>query len=373
MFPCEQDLESPAIQQLKVLIDVEVVVDSFGWTALHKASNGFSTIGVTEQLQLDSALINQPDVHGRTPLHFAVLFGSAHDVEVLLEHGAKANQKEKTGRSPLMYACQRRNARMAKLLLEHGADPNMLDAWGMSVICWAMCNDASEVFEVLMGHGADVQVYDNDGDSTLHWAARLGRPWAAEVLVGRGSDMNARGDAGATPLLKAISASQPAMINILVREGARFDIFDACGRGVLHYAAAYSDNETLHLLASIGIYGVDVDARDADGLTARDIFRDLRDESYVRPNRAPFEDESEAFEALLASVNQPRVEELLGVDTEGESNPEEAESDSSADGEAGGDSEIFFDATERLEGRSEEMITTGKGETSVCSGHGSSG
>ena len=155
------------IQQLQSLVDEADVIDSFGWTSLHKASRGLSSVSLREQLELDCSLINHLDVHGQAPLHLAVRAGSIHAVEVLIDHGANPNQRDKFGRSPLYDASLKDNAQVAKVLLENGADTDIRDAWGQSALSNAAYLNAFKVAMVLLDYRADITITDVDGYSTL--------------------------------------------------------------------------------------------------------------------------------------------------------------------------------------------------------------
>ncbi len=294
--------------------------------------------------------MNLPDTHGYAPLHIAAQHGYIPDVKVLIEHGANPNPKDKTGRSPLHFAAQKGgHLQIAKVLLENGAAYNSCDDFGMSALMYAVEDIAFEVGMTLLDYGADINMSANNGNCPLHWAARYDVIKPAEILLGHGAKIDACNNWGETPLLIAIQENHLSMIGLFIREGARVDVLNASDRSILHCVAMYSNIETMHLLARARICGVDIDASDADGWTPRGLFWNLRNENYQLPQRAPFEEERDAFDALLASVNQPCVEELLDPNMDRQSGGEGAPSIAIAEDEPNSDSDIFLDAEERLE------------------------
>lgn len=60
---------------------------------------------------------------GHSPLHLAVLSGSARAAEALLRHGANPDETDRLGRRMLHLATMMENKEMAKVLLRGGADP----------------------------------------------------------------------------------------------------------------------------------------------------------------------------------------------------------------------------------------------------------
>lgn len=69
---------------------------------------------------------------GVTPLHLAVLSGTAETARTLLEQGAAIDRQDVAGGTPLHWAVREGREEMARLLLERGADPTVRDEAGQS-------------------------------------------------------------------------------------------------------------------------------------------------------------------------------------------------------------------------------------------------
>src|SRR3954465_7862812 len=84
----------------------------------------------------------------------AVRRGASADVERLLATGANANIIDPDGTPILMAATLFGDAHTLKLLLEHGADPNRADRSGATALMWAVPD--IEKARLLLAHGANV-------------------------------------------------------------------------------------------------------------------------------------------------------------------------------------------------------------------------
>ena len=69
-------------------------------------------------------------VDGRTPLHFAAVFGQAEVVIALIKAGADINAKDKYGETPLHYSAEQDDIKTALVLIKEGADINTKDKNG---------------------------------------------------------------------------------------------------------------------------------------------------------------------------------------------------------------------------------------------------
>lgn len=101
----------------------------------------------------------EPDVKGRTPLHYAIIKGHEEAVKLLI--GAEINSpldiKDYQGYSPLMLACQYNRVNIAKALLERAREKNMLN------------------------HILDIA--DNFGWKAIHKAAQVGNVTLVRMFV----------------------------------------------------------------------------------------------------------------------------------------------------------------------------------------------
>ncbi|KAL8148991.1 protein VAPYRIN-LIKE-like [Apium graveolens] len=203
-------------------LDIDVnLVDLHGRTALHVAA----IYGHVEVLQFLVSLGSNPDTadhHGWTPLHCASIAGHVEAAEFLLTcsvYVKYALTKEKQtafalavekGHSELhdmLYLgdALQRAARIGdiheiKRCLGEGAKVNGKDQNGWTPLHRAAFKGQTESVKVLLDHGANVDVIDNSGYTPLHRAVEAGHVAVALALIGHGAKANMKGLKGVVPL-----------------------------------------------------------------------------------------------------------------------------------------------------------------------------
>lgn len=202
----------------------------------------------------------EDDRSAMTPLHFAVMSGSAGTVRALLAAGADAGARtghdsllSELGLHPADFGMERIDYDVAPLWMAVRG-PFRTDRPGLSV----------EVVRALLDAGADPRASDRIGTTPLHVVAesRFGwerkRPVAERLeilrcLVDAGADVEAEDGIGATALLVAVKA--PEFVAALLDAGAdparrtaHADLFGIEGMSALHDAAGGSCQEALRLM-----------------------------------------------------------------------------------------------------------------------------
>lgn len=249
-------------------------LDSGGFTPLLYAAreNCGPCIDV---LLRNKADINLPDPDGVSPVLLSIMNANWDRAKQLIEAGADINQWDVFGESPLFTAVGQRNQlsggkgandplnqtnglAIVKMLLDRGANPNMqlffrpanlngaFNTRGATPLIRAITGADMEVVKLLLQHGAD---------ATINLADRQ------------------------TPIMAAISsraseAQALEMITLLHDAGADVNVValvqhreDSRGGTALHYAVRKRYKDVIKKLAS---YGIDMNAKDQDGLTALD-------------------------------------------------------------------------------------------------------
>lgn len=226
-------------------------------------------------LLANGADINLPDPDGVSPLLLAIMNANWDLAKQLIEAGADVNQWDIFGEAPLFTVLGNYTRRdggrgsidplnetsgrmIVDLLLERGANPNMqlffrpanvrgsTNTKGSTPLIRAATNGDLEMVRLLLEHGADPTLYMADRQTPIHavLAGRSSEPQALELI-------RILHDAGT-------DVSVIALVNH--REEVR-------GGTALHYAVRNRQPDVIRLLAS---YGIDMNARDQDGLTALD-------------------------------------------------------------------------------------------------------
>jgi uncharacterized protein len=188
----------------------------------------------------EGANVNQAQVDGATPLHWAVYRVDRELVSALLRKGAKANVVSKYGASPLAEAVRVANVELVGMLLEAGADANMANEDGQTALMLAARTGNVPVAKLLVQHGADVNRREQYRDqSAVMWAAGQGHADMVAFLVSQKADLTIRAKdnewmtqfssepriqyrptGGLTPLMYAARAGCMGCVTAMVQAGA---------------------------------------------------------------------------------------------------------------------------------------------------------
>jgi ankyrin repeat protein len=201
--------------------------------------------------------VNQWDMYGQGPLYAAVV-ASAAPVVGLFGGGPTNN--------PLDPPNQANGKDVVSLLLDKGANPNMQlfyrpagrgaggAARGATPLMAAASDDDVELVKVLLAHGADPKLYQADNQTPI-MAALGGRG-----VFGGGGAANPQ---AAIEVLKLLHDAGTD-VNIM---SIQHHLLRTRGGTALHFAVRGGSAQAVKLLVS---WGIDVNARDPDGLTALD-------------------------------------------------------------------------------------------------------
>ena len=185
------------------------------------------------------------------------------------------------------------------VLLRNGANPftETGDDHASPIHLAARADSASCVRLLLQhrhhGKAVDMNGWDNRGRTPLRIAAGNNCVACTAFLIEMGAEIDNFDRQNETALLSAVYESAHETIPLLLKAGANTHAMTRSGNTILHFAANESDLQTLTLLTRAHMRGVDVDARNNDGLTARDL-------ASIRTGAPPgFLD---AFDRLISST-----------------------------------------------------------------------
>lgn len=227
-----------------------------------------------------------------TPLHLACEHGFVDVVEICIRQGDSVHRKEDQGRTPLFFA---KDAAVAKLLLKNGAQVNVQDDYGRTPL---HCCRSIEVAQLLLENGAQVHITDRGDRTPLH---RCKDVEVARLLLRFGAPIGVRDKLGVRPLIRVLGYQWGATnvrrclelidecwikpeafeqyyiikawmngpfdegsFRELLKHGINSQAKTIGGRTALHCAVERGDVE---LVRSLKEFGIDVNARDNQGLT----------------------------------------------------------------------------------------------------------
>jgi ankyrin repeat protein len=288
-------------------------LDSGGFTPLLYAAR--ENCAACVKVLLDNkADINLPDPDGVSPLLLAIMNTNWDLAKQLITAGADVNEWDMFGEAPLFTAIGLRNQvtsgkasidplnetkgiAIVRLLLERGANSNMqlffrpanvrgaTNTRGSTPLIRAVNNADMEVMKLLLEHGADVNLMMADRQTAI-----------MAVLTGR-----------------APEAQALEMIRILHDAGADVNVIalvnhreESRGGTALHYAVRKRYKEVIKKLVE---YGIDMNAKDQDGLTALDYTQSRGFMAFMALQTPQYKDEAALLRQLGATVELKRSPE----------------------------------------------------------------
>jgi ankyrin repeat protein len=243
------------------------------FSRIHQIVCKLCPLDLESELKKSKHTIDEKDTDGRTALHWAAGRGDDQAVNLLLQYGASTNAPDRIGQGPLRSSLKASGPECLKLLIQSGADVMQVDHWEQTCLLAAMYYDDPVGFGLpLIEAGIELNAKDFLGNTAILEAVRLGHSDAVEMLVDHGADVNLQNQHGASPLLEAIARNRNSMILKLLQSPViDVAIVDVKQRSILHVAAASANISTLQVLSSFKLEGIDIHARQYDGLTALDV------------------------------------------------------------------------------------------------------
>lgn len=220
----------------------------------------------------------------QTPLHVAARQGDLATCLILLnDHTVNVNATDSSGATPLAYACAPCSAVasvaasdstfgcIVRVLLEHGANPDKVSLDGKAPLHLAVEQRNSPLVELLIKHRASVSIRNGQHQTPLMLACSKGWLSGVRTLLAEAAGVHYRDIRGRTVLHYATSKKTAQLV---VEHGAMVQAKSLREkRTALHEAAIRGDVGVARCLIQAGC---PVDAKDCDGLTAKDLTTDSK-------------------------------------------------------------------------------------------------
>ena len=314
------------------LLEAGAVVDapdSHDTTALHWAAYR-DHAEMVAWLIAAGADVNRTNRYDETPLSLACVNGNPGIVEQLLAFGAYPNLLA-AGEPPLLTCSRTGNVETVELLLAHGANPNITDGWkGQTAVMWAAAEDHVAVMETLFAHGADVNATTQPltviegafgsgiattkpGQTALLITVQLGHAASTRALLAAGADVTVTSPAGAPLTLVATGAGHHLLGAELLDHGLDPNVLDKRGQSALHAVVearrlkhqsrrTTPGPESFAFLEHLIAAGADIDAR---------MVATPPQNSFDKPNKADDDEEQDetAADEVKATQEEAKAKE----------------------------------------------------------------
>nr|QLH02044.1 TRPA1 [Agasicles hygrophila] len=164
-------------------------------------------------------LLNEKDIHGCSPLHYASREGHIRSLETLINLGAVINLKNNNNESPLHFAARYGRYNTVKRLLDSDKGTfiiNESDGGGLTPLHISSQQGHTKIVQLLLNRGALLH-RDHTGRNPLHLAAMNGFTQTIELLLSVHSHLLDQTDKdGNTALHVATIENQPRVISLLL-------------------------------------------------------------------------------------------------------------------------------------------------------------
>jgi ankyrin repeat protein len=252
--------------------------DSYGLSHITKVVLGIRPLNLQTELNKDEFyhLINQKDELGLTPLHWAVRISNSLATQRLLKAGADPEIIDPWGYTPLNRACTHiSSAPCIEALTMAGADIASRDCLEyLPIHNAAAAGQSDQILSMLITQGSNIQDSNTRFRVTPLSLAALGnRADTCEFLLAQGAQIDSEDWEGDTPLNEAIRSRAHSAVAVLISAGANCLHINSHGHTILHRIGRTGDNATIEILSGVCLTGLNPEAKDDCGCTARDYLQ----------------------------------------------------------------------------------------------------
>ncbi|KAJ8675694.1 hypothetical protein QAD02_011480 [Eretmocerus hayati] len=196
------------------------ITDYRGFTALHCAAQRLRDADVLKALIRDAGA----DVHSKSALQETALdllvnarledheeYDIESEMQVLLEHGARANYENNGAPSTFARVLKSNDVELLETLAKYGTDLNDLNKSGrtaMHELFYGYLESADDyilITDLLCQNGVDIDCQDSLGETPLHVAVQNENPDKLIALLACGADLNTIDNNKCTPLSSIVS------------------------------------------------------------------------------------------------------------------------------------------------------------------------
>ncbi|KAF2367571.1 Ankyrin repeat-containing domain [Trinorchestia longiramus] len=251
----------------KTVLDIRLLPQRLDWTSIVYRRDKTTALHVVCTTKNDYMLnylidegllacLEQENLYGDRPLHFAAKHSDVFAVNKFIEMGVKVNVVNRMKNTPLMLGASSRDldsAAVVRSLLEEGSNSALINQFGQTATHMCSGLGTRDTLELLLDHNSStVSMTRIDGRSPLHSAAHHGRQDLLETLLMKGNlrDSNVRALCGATPVMDAVRQGHVSTAAAITTLWPNTDLQarDESGRDCLQIAAEGGFIESIKFL-----------------------------------------------------------------------------------------------------------------------------
>jgi ankyrin repeat protein len=276
---------------------------------------------ITQWLVYSGAVMDCPDMRGRTPFLYAVMSGELGVMDWLLEKGVNIHVRTDNQDTAVHIAAQRGLIPVLQWLIDHGADINAINGDKRTPFQVALFTCQKSVTNFLAAHFAHsnvvqpeevayqvaLEVYRTTSESHFKPAC-----FALEEMMRRVEPMF-KLPGGAVPLHFACAAAHIGIVKYLLLRGCPVDIATSIGRTPLHYAAMKGHIEVARILLEAGANPM---LKDSAGRTPMDYAEHFSQRDFADLMKSRLESAQSGFMLFACLPVGPSETSTLNDDVE---------------------------------------------------------
>lgn len=196
-----------------------------------------------------------------------------------MQYEADINLPDGQGNTPLHHV---RNVSCTNILLAAGADITVRNEFchtPLHTVC--RTSGSLPLLKTLIKTGIDIHAEDHRDETALGNAIFMKHVDCVLQLIRQGADVDNTsvvGVGGESHIAIAIVRDLPAVLQLLLAHGANYTGTDSFNRTILHSAVETTSERTIEILISHGLQGIDVEVKDLDEKTVKDMLNKHSDD-----------------------------------------------------------------------------------------------
>lgn len=205
-----------------------------------------------------------------SPLFYSIMLQRTKITELLLRNGENINVEDIHGWSPLYYAVYNNYPlSMVVLLINNGADVNHETRYGDTPLHAASKNGNVDIVKLLIDRDANIDTQDDNGCTPLHLASQEGHLEVVKYLIQQGANIWIQDHLTAWSYDYAVGRHDTDIVKLLLSETNMTEVDDE-GHTIFHRACMRGDMQLIKMLFDL-YPDLEINQKDLQGSTPLDL------------------------------------------------------------------------------------------------------